>query len=237
MSAKNVGYARVSSNDQNLDVQLSQLRFIGCDPIFQEKASGADDTRSELKKALTYVQAGDTLTVCKLDRIARSTKHLLQIVDTLEKRKVAFRILNISLDTGTPTGKLMLTILAAVATFERDIMLERQAEGIKRAKAAGVYKGKAPVIADANRENVLTMRREGVPHGEIAATLGIGIATVYRICKRATEVLYAEPAPVAKGHVNPDAQTAVDVWQQPGIPVVEDTLEAMRRKYNWGGQS
>jgi len=193
MSVKSVGYARVSSNDQSLDIQLQQLQFAGCDQVYQEKASGADDSRTELARALAYCQKGDTLTVCKLDRIARSTKHLLQIVDILEKKGVAFRILNINLDTATPTGKLMLTILGAVATFEREIMLERQGEGIKRAQAAGVYKGKAPVIRDAATPQVLALRRQGIPHKDIADDLGIGVATVYRICKRAAAVTNKTP--------------------------------------------
>ena len=186
MSAKLVGYGRVSTTDQSLDVQLEMLQFNGCDKIFSEHASGAEsDNRKELQRALQYVQAGDTLVVCKLDRIARSTKDLLAIAETLEKKGVAFRILNINVDTGTPTGKMMLTILGAVATFEREIMLERQAEGIKRAKSNGVYRGKAPVIREAATPSVLAMRAQGIPHLDIAAELGIGVATVYRICKRA----------------------------------------------------
>jgi DNA invertase Pin-like site-specific DNA recombinase len=185
MSAKLIGYARVSTTDQSLDVQLQMLQFNGCDRIFQEHASGADRNRPQLAHALAYLQAGDTLIVCKLDRIARNTAHLLEIAETLKQRDVTFRILNINMDTSTPTGSLMLTVLGAVATFERDIMFERQAEGIKRAKAAGVYKGKSPVIRDAATPRVLTMRADGIPHRDIATSCGIGVATVYRICKRA----------------------------------------------------
>ena len=182
MSNKTVGYARVSTMDQSLDVQLQQLQFMGCDPIYQEKASGVDDNRQQLARMMSYVQAGDTVVVCKLDRIARSTRHLLEIVDTLTARGVGFRVLNnAAIDTTTPNGKFMLTILGAVATFERELMLERQAEGIKRARADGKYKGRKAIKAPHYREYVLARLAEGVPAGDIAAACDIGIATVYRI--------------------------------------------------------
>ena len=111
----NIGYARVSTVGQSLDVQLEQLQNAGCGKIFQEKISGAKEIRPQLVALLDYVREGDTVTVCKLDRIARSTKHLLEIVEQLEKKGVAFKVLNINLDTSTPTGKLMLTMLGAIA--------------------------------------------------------------------------------------------------------------------------
>ena len=177
----NYGYARVSTTDQNTATQVEQLSFAGCDQVLQEHASGADDNRPVLASVITAIRAGDTLTVCKLDRIARSTSHLLRVVETLHERGASFRVLNLSLDTSTPTGKLMLTMLGAVATFEREIMLERQAEGIARAKAAGVYKGKAPVIRQSVTPLVLARRAEGIPPDDIALEAGVGVATVYRI--------------------------------------------------------
>jgi len=242
MSAKTVGYARVSTADQSLDVQVMQLEFAACDKIFSEKASGADDNRRELARALQYVQKGDTLVICKLDRIARSTRHLLEVVDILEKRGVAFRVLNISLDTSTPTGKMMLTILGAVATFEREILLERQAEGIKRARAAGVYKGRAPVIRDAHTERVLARRAEGIPHRDIATECGIGVATVYRICAAARQAPVLQQATHSGAALQiagkPTGRTGVatvidDPWQEPELPMQPDPMEAMRKKYGW----
>ena len=132
-----VGYARVSTTGQDLTTQVEQLNFTGIDKLFQEKASGVKEDRSALNEMLSYVRSGDTVVVCKLDRIARSTHHLLDIVERLEKKGVAFKVLNINLDTSTPTGKLMLTMLGAIATFEREMMLERQAEGIAKAKKDG----------------------------------------------------------------------------------------------------
>lgn len=133
---------------------------------------------------LDYVREGDTVVVCKLDRIAKSTRDLLEIVEQLEGKGVAFRVLNINLDTSTPTGKLMLTMLGAIATFERGMMLERQAEGIARAKAAGKFKGRVPT-ARRKADKVLELVEQGLTKQTIADELGIGIgvASVYRILK------------------------------------------------------
>lgn len=175
-----VGYARVSTEDQPLDVQIGQLRSGGCEKIFQEKISGAESNRSQLSALLDYVREGDTLICCKLDRIARSTKHLLEVVDQLQKKNIAFKVLNINLDTTTPTGKMMLTMLVAIAEFERELMLERQREGIAKAKAAGKYKGQKPT-AWAKSELVFDLARQGKRKTESAEELSIGLSSVYRI--------------------------------------------------------
>lgn len=175
-----IGYARVSTEDQNLESQLEQLKQAGCDRIYQEKVSGVKVDRPELTALLDYVRSGDTVVICKLDRIARSTKHLLEIVDHLEKKGVTFKVLNINLDTSTPTGKLMLTMLGAIATFEREMMLERQAEGIARAKAEGIYKGRKPTAREKSDE-VMRLLDEGKTKEAVAKELGIGVASVYRI--------------------------------------------------------
>lgn len=175
-----IGYARVSTEEQGLQVQLEQLASVSCDKVFQEKISGAKIDRPQLKIMLDYVREGDTLVICKLDRIARSTKHLLEIVEFLENKGVAFRVLNINLDTSTPTGKLMLTMLGAIATFEREMMLERQKEGIRIAKDKGIYKGRKPT-ARAQAETVLELLGQGKTKQAVADQLQIGIASVYRI--------------------------------------------------------
>lgn len=177
-----IGYARVSSTDQKLDVQLDQLKALGVDKVYAEKASGADAERVELAAMLDYVREGDTVVACKLDRIARSTQHLLNIVETLNKKGVALRVLNIDLDTSTPTGKLMLTMLGAIATFEREMMLERQADGIAKAKEAGKYLGRKPT-AKAKSAEVVLLLGQGKTKEAVAAELGIGVASVYRIAK------------------------------------------------------
>lgn len=177
-----VGYARVSTRDQNLEGQLEQLKEVGAGRIFQEKLSGVDTERPELNNMLDYVRSGDTVVICKIDRMARSTKHLLEIVETLKSKEVALRVLNINLDTSTPNGKLMLTMLGAIAEFERELMLERQREGIERAKLAGKYKGRK-ATARAKADQVIELTSKGLTRQQVADELGIGIASVYRILK------------------------------------------------------
>lgn len=177
-----VGYARVSTEDQNLDAQLDELEKAGVDRVYQEKASGVKADRPELEKMIDYVREGDVVVVCKLDRIARSTAHLLNLVETLQKKEVAFKVLNIDLDTSTPTGKFMLTMLGAVAAFEREMMLERQKDGIRLAKEKGVYKGRKPTARE-KAGDVARLLGEGKTKEAVAKELKIGIASVYRIAK------------------------------------------------------
>lgn len=179
-----VGYARVSTTGQSLDIQMQQLQAAGCQKVFQEKASGAVKDRQQLAAALDYVREGDHLVVCRLDRIARSTQHLLEIVDGLEGKGVAFKVLSLDLDTTTPTGKLTLTLLGGIATFERELMLERQAEGIAKAKAQGKYQGRKPT-AKAKAGLVRELAAKGIPRQQIAERAGIGIASVYRLLAEA----------------------------------------------------
>jgi DNA invertase Pin-like site-specific DNA recombinase len=177
-----VGYARVSTTDQSLEIQAEQLAAAGIEKLFQEKISGVKRDRPQLVALLEYVREGDTVVVTKLDRIARSTKDLLDIVETLQRKGCAFRVLNINLDTSTPTGKLMLTMLGAIATFEREMMLERQAEGIAKAKAAGRYKGRKPT-ARSQAPAIQALAAQGLTRQAIAEKVGVGIASVYRVLR------------------------------------------------------
>ncbi len=179
-----VGYARTSTAEQHagLDAQLRDLSEAGAEQTFAEQVSSVAD-RPRLTEALRFVRAGDSLMVTKPDRLARSTADLLSIVRDLETRGVGLVILSMGgqrLDTKSPTGKLMLTMLAAVAEFERGLMLERQREGIAKAKAAGAYKGRQPT-ARAKAGEVVRLAEAGTTRQDIAATLGIGVASVYRI--------------------------------------------------------
>jgi DNA invertase Pin-like site-specific DNA recombinase len=176
-----IGYARTSTLDQQagFEAQLRDLEAAGCTKLFQEQVSSVG-TRPQLDACLDYVREGDTLVVTKLDRLARSTAHLLTITETIEAKGAALRILNLNLDTSTATGKLMLTMLGAVAEFERSMMVERQREGIAKAKAAGKYKGRAPT-ARAKAAQVHALQAEGVGPAEIARRLGIGRSSVYRV--------------------------------------------------------
>jgi DNA invertase Pin-like site-specific DNA recombinase len=174
-----VGYARVSSTGQSLEVQLDALSSAGCEKVFAEKKSGrAKSDRAQLLECLDFVREGDTLVVTRLDRLARSVGDLFEIIDRLNAKGVTFRCLQQSgVDTDTSSGRLMLAVLGAVAAFEADIRRERQMEGIARAKAAGVYKGRKPSVDVAR---VRDMKANGLGAGAIARELGIGRASVYR---------------------------------------------------------
>jgi DNA invertase Pin-like site-specific DNA recombinase len=179
-----VGYARTSTVEQEagLEAQERDLRAAGADRVFAERVSSVAK-REQLEAALDFVREGDTLAVTKLDRLARSVADLLTIVTRLERKGVALRVLSMggqAVDTGTATGKLMLTMLGAVAEFERALMLERQREGIAKAKAEGKYRGRVPT-AQRQAEDVRRLKAEGVRPVEIARRLGIGRASVYRI--------------------------------------------------------
>ena len=176
-----VGYARVSTSGQSLDAQLEALK--DCDKVFQEKISGAKGERPQLQAMLEYVREGDMVRVTKLDRLARNTRHLLEISDLLHQKGVTLQILNLGIDTATPTGKLMLTMIGAIATFEREIMLERQAEGIAVAKQKGQYQGRQPTARQKSLE-VLQLLKSGHTKAEIAKHLKISVASVYRIIKQ-----------------------------------------------------
>lgn len=179
----NIGYARTSTADQlaGFESQIKELEKAGCEKIFSEQVSSVA-VRPQLQSAIEFVREGDRLIVTKIDRLARSVSDLLTIINTLERKKVAIRILNLGMDTETPTGKLMLTVLAGVAQFEREIMLERQREGVAKAKAAGKYKGRKP-IASVLQQEVIRLVAGGKSKVDIAKELGIGEATVYRILK------------------------------------------------------
>jgi len=178
------GYARVSTTGQKLDAQLEALKAAGVedDHLFQEKESGSRADRPKLQEMLRFVRKGDTVIATKIDRIARSTKHLLEIVEEIERKGATFKVLNINLDTSTPTGKLMLTMLGAIATFERELMLERQAEGYAIAKAQGRIKGR-PATAQSQAGEVKKLAAKGMTKQGIADQLGIGVASVYRLLK------------------------------------------------------
>lgn len=174
-----VGYARVSSSSQSLEVQHEQLEAVGCDKIFAEKRSGRSvEGRDALADALDFVREGDVLTVTRLDRLARSVVDLHRLVERLAAKGCGFRVLQQSgIDTTTSTGKLTLSILGAVAEFEADIRRDRQRDGIERAKAKGVYRGRRPSIDTARIE---TLMAAGMAPAAIAREMGVGRASVYR---------------------------------------------------------
>lgn len=184
MAGKVVGYARTSTADQDagLEAQVRDLKAAGCEKIFEEQVSSVAE-RPKLKACLDYLREDDTLVVTKPDRLARSTADLLTIEADLAKRGVALVVQSMGLDTrgngSNPTTRLQLTILAAVAQFEREIMLERQREGIQAAKAQGKYKGRP---ADTKKHaEIKRLHAEGVGAAEIAKRLEVARSNVYRV--------------------------------------------------------
>jgi len=172
-----IGYARVSTTDQSLDLQRDALAQAGADKIFEERKSGRSaDDRSELQAAIEFARDGDTILVTKLDRLARSVRDLHNLLATLDSKSVGFRCLDQAIDTTSSTGRLTLSILGAVAAFELDIRAERQREGIEAAKRKGVYQGRRSTI-DLDRLKELSQRMKPP---EVAKVMGISRASVYR---------------------------------------------------------
>ena len=181
-----VGYARVSSAGQSLEVQLDQLAAAGCEKVFSEKRSGSTtEAREQLAQALEWVRDGDVLVVSRLDRLARSIVDLRKIVDQLTAKGVGFRCLQQgAIDTTRSEGRLMLNILGSFAEFELDIRKERQADGIAKAKAEKVYKGRPATL---NPADVVALKTEGLGPSDIARRLNISRASVYRLLATSDE--------------------------------------------------
>ena len=180
-----IGYARTSTLDQvaGFEAQQRDLAAAGCEKVYCEQVSSAAH-RTELEAAMEFARDGDCLVVTRLDRLARSVSDLVRITELLAAKGVTLRVLALSLDTATPTGQLMLNLLSAVAQFERQIMLERQREGIAKAKGEGKYKGRAPT-ARRQATAVLALRAKGVSAGDIARKLGLARSSVYRVINAA----------------------------------------------------
>jgi DNA invertase Pin-like site-specific DNA recombinase len=180
-----VGYARVSTREQTLAGQVAELTAAGCAKVFKEKASGARGDRAELAKVLRRLEPGDVLVVTRLDRLARSTRDLLNVLDTIKQRGAGFRSLKDAwADTTTPHGTLMLTILGGLAEFERSLIVARTGEGRERARAAGVRFGRPSVLTPYQRAEMLRRHDAGEAVMDIARTFGIDRATVYRALAR-----------------------------------------------------
>ena len=175
-----VGYGRVSSTGQTLEVQAEQLRAAGCTKLFEEKVSGTSQQgRVQLAAALDYVRDGDIFVVTRLDRLARSMSDLRDIIDRLQAKGVEFKAIQQgAIDTSTSGGRLMLNMLAAVAEFETDLRKERQMEGIQKAKLEGRYRGR-PASIDAGE--IAKLKADGLGPTAIAKRLGVGRASVYRL--------------------------------------------------------
>jgi len=173
-----LGYARVSSVGQSLDVQLDKLKH--CDKIYQEKKSGASGKRPRLEACLEYVREGDTLVVTRLDRLARSTLHLCQIADELKRKRVNLQVLDQNINTSDATGRLLFNMLGAIAQFETEIRAERQMDGIQKAKKRGVHFGRQKTLTIQQIAELQHRRKQGTLIKALMKDYGISKATVYR---------------------------------------------------------
>ena len=173
-----VGYARVSSVGQSLDVQIEKLST--CDKLFEEKRSRATDARPQLKHCLDYVREGDQLIVTRIDRLARSTLHLCQIAENLREKGVDLVVLDQNIDTSDATGRLLFNMLGAIGQFETEIRAERQMDGIKRAKDRGIQFGKRPALTDDQVAELRDKRNQGTLIKDLMAHYGLSKATIYR---------------------------------------------------------
>ena len=176
-----VGYARVSTVGQSLDVQLSKLQAFGCDPIFSDKHTGTTADRPSLKECRNYLRKGDSLVITKMDRLARSTYHLTQIAEELKNKGADLVVLDQNIDTSTPTGKLLFNMLASIAEFETEIRKERQTEGIAKAMENGVQFGRKAKLSDDEVQEMRQKRAEGVLIKELQREFGLSKASVYRL--------------------------------------------------------
>ena len=177
----NIGYARVSTQDQNLDLQNDALKGAGCEKIYTDKMSGAKANRPGLEKILGFIRKGDTLVVWKLDRLGRSLKHLIQVMQLLDERGVYFRSVQESLDTSTPGGKLIFHVFGALAEFERDIIRERTLAGLAAARSRGRVGGRPRKLSKKQVEMAKNLMNDiSIPIAEICETLGVSKATLYR---------------------------------------------------------
>ena len=173
-----VGYARVSSVGQSLNVQREKLS--DCDKLFEEKRSGTTDTRPQLKQCLNYVREGDQLIVTRIDRLARSTLHLCQVAETLREKGVDLVVLDQNIDTSDATGRLLFNMLGAIGQFETEIRAERQMDGIKKAKDRGVQFGKRPALTNDQIAELREKRAQGKLIKDLMAEYSLSKATIYR---------------------------------------------------------
>ena len=176
-----VGYARVSTIGQSLEVQLSKLNEFGCDEIFSDKHTGTTADRPKLKQCRKYVRKGDSLVITKLDRLARSTYHLTQIAEELKQKGVDLIVLDQNIDTSTPTGKLLFNMLASIAEFETEIRKERQKEGIAKAKDNGVRFGRKAKLTANQIVELRQGREQGMKIVDLMDRYSLSKASVYRL--------------------------------------------------------
>jgi DNA invertase Pin-like site-specific DNA recombinase len=175
-----IGYARVSTPDQQLDLQIQNLKQVGCERIFTDQASGTKTDRPSLVAALSHLRHGDVLVVWKLDRLGRSVKGLVDLVGDLEERGVAFRSLTDSIDTTTPAGRFFFHVMASLAQMERELIAERTKAGLEVARNRGRVGGRKRLMTRSRIEAARKLLEGGLPPRDVAQNLGVSVPTLYR---------------------------------------------------------
>ncbi len=175
-----IGYARVSTKDQNLDLQLQALANVGCDRVFSDKMSGSQKVRKGLEEALSHLRSGDTLVVWKLDRLGRTAKQLIDLVSELESKGTNFKSITNGIDTTTSTGRFFFHIMASLAQMERELISERTKAGLAAGKRLGRLGGRRRVMTEGKIRSAKKLLKSGQLPREVAEDLGISLATLYR---------------------------------------------------------
>ncbi|BBP02557.1 recombinase family protein [Sulfuriferula nivalis] len=175
-----IGYARVSTQDQNLDLQVDALTKAGCKKLFDDKISGNSKERPGLTKALEMLREGDALVVWKLDRLGRSVKNLVDLVSELHKQGIQFKSLTDAIDTGTPSGRFFFHVMASLAEMERELTVERTRAGLEVARKLGRIGGRKRQMTDSKIESAKKLLASGVPPRDVAKNLGVSVPTLYR---------------------------------------------------------
>ena len=175
-----IGYARVSTEDQNLALQLDALHAGGCTRIFQEQMTGSRMDRPGLVEAMSHLREGDTFVVWKLDRLGRGVKGLVDLVAELEKRKIHFQSLTDQIDTSTPAGRFFFHVMASLAQMERELIVERTIAGLEAARRQGKIGGRKRLMTESKVESARKLLVSGIPPGKVAKNLGVSLPTLYR---------------------------------------------------------
>ena len=175
-----IGYARVSTQDHNLDLQTEALTKVGCKKIYNDKISGSRAERPGLTKALEMLREGDTLVVWKLDRLGRSVKNLVDLVGELHQQGIQFKSLTDAIDTGTPSGRFFFHVMASLAEMERELTVERTRAGLEVARQLGRKGGRRRQMTESKIESAKKLLANGVPPRDVATNLGVSVPTLYR---------------------------------------------------------
>jgi len=192
-----IGYARVSTQDQNLELQRQALAVAGCAKVYEDAMSGLRADRPGLAKALDTLREGDTLVVWKLDRLGRTVKGLVELVESLQAQGVQFRSLTDAIDTSTPSGRFFFHVMASLAQMERELIAERTKAGLAAARKAGRVGGRKRSMTPAKVEAARTLMQQGTPAKDVAATLGVSVPTLYRWVPAATMEQQNAPSTLA----------------------------------------